>query len=156
MIAAPAWREPAARAVSWRSACADDYILDSLFAIDREAAVVGIFQRNNRDSALIIFPAVEDGLAHAVGVLGSLVLALADVDVGDDFLPACLYVQFGEFLLVIGLFAQVVLRPLHFFLLLAGEVLLELPFPLLAAFLLIVPLPFLHSDHLTLFSFSMF
>ena len=53
-----------------------------------------IFERNNRDSALIIFPAVQDGLAHAVGVLGALVLALADVDVRDDFLPARLYVHF--------------------------------------------------------------
>ena len=57
-----------------------------------------IFERNNRDSALIIFPAVQDGLAHAVGVLGALVLALADVDVRDDFLPARLYIHFRQFL----------------------------------------------------------
>jgi hypothetical protein len=98
---------------------------------------------------------VQDGLAHAVGVLGALVLALADVDVRDDFLPARLYVHFRQFLLAIGLFAQVVLRPLHLLFLLAGEVLLELPFSLLATLLLILPLPFLHSAHLTLFSFSM-
>ena len=59
------------------------------------AAVVGIIQRNNRDSALIIFPAMQDGLPHAVDVLDSLVFALTDVDVRDHFLPPGLYVQFG-------------------------------------------------------------
>ena len=94
-IAAPVWRGPAALAVFWRPVFIDRYILIHYLKKTAKAAVVGIFRRNNRDSALIIFPAMQDSLPHAVSVLNSLVLALTDVDVRDHFLPPGLYVQFG-------------------------------------------------------------
>lgn len=95
------------------------------------------------DSSFVILPAVQNGLAHAIGVLGALPFSLADVDVGDDLLPSCLNVQLGVLLLAVGLLADVFLGPFNFLILLLGQELLELPPAFLLLPLLLLPLSLL-------------
>ena len=95
------------------------------------------------DSSFVIFPAVQNSLAHAIGILYAFPFSLPDVDVGDDLLPPCLYVQFGIFLLAVSLLPDVFLGPFNFLILLLGEELLELPLPLLLLSLFLLPLSLL-------------
>lgn len=95
------------------------------------------------DSSFVIFPAVQNGLAHAIGILSAFPLSLADVDVGDNLLPACLNVQLRVFLLAFSLLPDVFLGPFNFLILLLGEELLQLPPALLLPLLLLLPLPLL-------------
>ena len=89
---------------------------------------------------------MQDCLTHAVGVFLPLVLTLTHVYICYDFAPTCLHVELCEFLLADRLLPQVLSSPLDLLLLLAGEVLLELPSPLRLARLLLLPLPFLSQS----------
>lgn len=97
---------------------------------------------------------MQDCLTHAVGVLLALVLALTHVYICYDLAPACLHVELCEFLLADGLLPQVLSGALELLLLLAGEVLLELPSSLHPARLLLLPLAFLSQPQATLLSLS--
>lgn len=95
------------------------------------------------DSSFVIFPAVQNSLTHAIGILYAFPFSLPDVDVGDDLLPSCLYVQFGVFFLAVCLLPDVFLGPFNFLILLLGEELLELPLALLLPSLFLLPLSLL-------------
>ena len=86
-------------------------------------------------SALVVLSSVQDGLAHAVGVLRAGPLALPHVDVGGHLLPARLDIQLRVFFLQVGLLPEVVLGALQLLLFLPRceflELLLALLFPLL-------------------------
>lgn len=95
------------------------------------------------DSSFVIFPAVQHGLAHAIGILCAFPFSLPDVDVGDDLLPPRLYVQFRVFLLAVRLLPDVFLGPFNFLVLLLGQELLELPLAFLLPPLFLLPLSLL-------------
>lgn len=54
-------------------------------------------------SAFIVFPAVEDSLSHAIGVLWAGSFPLSHVDIGGHFLPTRLNIQLRMLFLQIRL-----------------------------------------------------
>jgi hypothetical protein len=110
----------------------------------------------DKRSTFIVLPAVQDGFAHAVDILLSLVFALPHVYICYDLAPSGLDVELGQFLFVNGLFPDVFGCPLDLLLLLTSIVLLKLTAALSLACFLVMPLTFLHHTILTLFSRRVF
>jgi len=94
---------------------------------------------------------VQYGLSHAVDLLLALILALLEVDIGDDLLPAGLLAEFLVQLSELLLLLDVLTGTLVLFLFLATEELLELLGALLLAGILLVVLLLLARDQRTLF-----
>jgi hypothetical protein len=107
-------------------------------------------------STLVILPPVHNCLPHPVDILGTLPLALLQVDVTDHLLPPRRLVQLGPLLLDLGLLADVLGSPFLLFLFLFLPELLELLTSLFLSLLLVFPFAILPSLMLTLLSLSIF
>lgn len=98
---------------------------------------------------------MQDGLAHAPDVLGSLVLARAHVNAAGHLLPAGLQVQLLELIPAFGLLVDIVLGASLLLLFLAGEEIFKLAPALLFALLLVLPFAFLRAGSRTLLALRM-
>jgi hypothetical protein len=95
---------------------------------------------------------MQDGFAHAVGVLRTFVFALAHVYVLYDFAPASLNVEFGEFFPFLVFASYIFSSSFVFLLFLARVELFELETALLFAFEFFLVLSLLNRITGTLFS----
>ena len=82
---------------------------------------------------------MQNGFSHTIYILFALVLSLTHIYVSYDFAPACFNVEFGKFLLVYCLLAEILLRPFCLFVVLLIIIFLEQPSALSLAGLFITP-----------------
>lgn len=114
----------------------------------------GICKNTNGFSTGIIFSFVQNCLSHSVDIFCTFSLSLTNVNITNDFLPACSNIEFGVFFSIFCFFFDIVGSSVIFFLFFFGSVVLELFASFLLSFLFFFPFFLLDKISNTLLSAS--